>query len=293
VSGDLVSPPPGAIPLPGSAPAVVAAEAPGSGVGHWAGGPSAVVGHHGDVIVGYRVRHGARDRSENVIARSRADGTLEPLLVLGQERWDAMAMEKPALVPRPDGGWTLFVCLASRTSKAWWIERLDADTLEGLAGAESVRTLDRDAQTAVKDPIVELRDGVWTAWVCCHWLQDPGEEDRMSTAIATSEDGWTWTWQGTVLAPREGEWDARGVRITTVLADGRAAYDGRRPAAEDWHERIGLARWDGERFVPDPGPVADARYLTALELPGGGIRTWYERRRGDGTHDLVTELVPA
>lgn len=280
-------------PLPGSAAAVVAAAAPGSGVGHWAGGPSAVLDHDGGVVVGYRVRYGARDRSENVIARSADDGTLHPLLVLPQERWDAMAMEKPALVARPDGGWTLFVCLADRASKNWWIERLDADSIQALADAESTPTLALDARTAVKDPIVELVDGVWTALLCCHRLEDPGEEDRMFTARATSEDGWTWIWHGAVLEPREGEWDARGVRITTVLPDGRAAYDGRRTAAEDWHERVGLATWRDDRFVADPGPVADARYLTALELPDGGTRIWYERRRGDGTHDLVTELVPA
>ena len=113
----------------------------------------------------------------------------------------------------------------------------------------------------------------------------------MFTALATSDDGWTWTWHHPVLEPRPGEWDARGVRITGVLPGGRAAYDGRRTAEEDWHERVGLAAWDGRRFVPETGPVADARYLTGLAFPDGSIRTWYERRRGDGTHDLVTELV--
>ena len=280
-----------AFPLPGSAPAVVAARAPGAGVGYWAGGAAAVLSHDGEVVIGYRLRHGARGRSENVIARVQPDGTLDQVLVLAQERWNALAMEKPALVARPDGGWTLFVCLADPHSKNWWIERLDACTLEGLADAESTPTLARDTHTAVKDPIVEMRAGVWTAWICCHRLENPGEEDRMFTALATSDDGWRWTWHHPVLEPRPGEWDARGVRITGMLPGGRAAYDGRRTAEEDWHERVGLAAWDGRRFVPEPGPVADARYLTALAFPDGSIRTWYERRRGDGTHDLVTELV--
>ena len=148
-----------AFPLPGSAPAVVAAQAPGAGVGYWAGGAAAVLSHDGEVVIGYRVRHGARGRSENVIARARPDGSLDQVLVLAQERWNALAMEKPALVARADGGWTLFVCLADPHSKNWWIERLDASTLEGLADAQSTPTLARDAQTAVKDPIVEMRDG--------------------------------------------------------------------------------------------------------------------------------------
>ena len=41
----------------------------------------------------------------------------------------------------------------------------------------------------------------------------PEEEDRMTTAYATSADGLTWDWHGTVLAPRPGRWDARGARL--------------------------------------------------------------------------------
>ena len=52
----------------------------------------------------------------------------------------------------------------------------------------------------------------------------------MTTAYATSEDGLAWAWRGTALAPRPGTWDARGARVTAVLPDGRAYYDGR----QDW-----------------------------------------------------------
>ena len=283
-------------PVPGSGVPVVVAEAPGEGVGYWAGGPGVVAHPDGGLVIGYRVRHGKRGRSENVIARSLDGESLATIVTLAQESWGAMAMEKPAIVARPDCGWTLFVCLADPESKNWWIERLDADTLEGLADATSSPTLALDDVTSIKDPIVELRDGVWHAWVCCHRLEDPGEEDRMYTAYATSDDGWTWDWHGPVLEPRAGKWDARGVRVTTILPDGRAAYDGRRTAAEDWHERVGLAHPDdadpdGTHFLADGEPVSDVRYLTAIELPDGTHRIWYERDRGDGTHDLVTELI--
>ena len=81
-----------------------------------------------------------------------------------------------------------------------------------------------------------------------------------------------------------------------VLPDGRAAYDGRRTAEENWFERTGLARRTAR-----PGglehaaeePVADVRYLEALPLPGGGYRIWYEARLPDESHELRTELVPA
>ena len=52
------------------------------------------------------------------------------------------------------------------------------------------------------------------------------EATKVNTAYATSGDGLEWQWHGTVLEGRPGQWDARGARLTCVLPDGRAAYDG-------------------------------------------------------------------
>jgi hypothetical protein len=114
----------------------------------------------------------------------------------------------------------------------------------------------------------------------------------MSTAYATSADGLEWDWHGTVLAGRPGAWDARGARLTTLLPDGRAAYDGRATAEENWFERTGLARWSGGSFAADEGePVADVRYLDVVPLPAGGYRICYEARLPDESHELRTELI--
>ena len=79
------------------------------------------------------------------------------------------------------------------------------------------------------------RDGTgWQAWICCHPLDEPGEEDRMTTAYATSDDGLAWEWHGTVLAGRPGAWDARGARVTAVLPDGTVFYDGRATKDENF-----------------------------------------------------------
>ena len=106
----------------------------------------------------------------------------------------------------------------------------------------------------------------------------------MATAYATSPDGLDWCWHGTVLEGRAGTWDARGARVTAVLADGRASYDGRATKEENFSERTGLAPERGE-------PVSDARYLDVLPLGGGAHRLYYEAPLPDGSHELRTELV--
>src|ERR687896_1469451 len=118
-----------------------------------------------------------------------------------RERWLTQAplaqwTERPALV-RTAAGWRMLVGCATPGTKHWWIAAAEANTLEGLAAAEIRTAFAGDAQTGVKDPIVRVPDGVWHAWICCHPLDIPDAEDRMSTAYATSADGWNWDWRGT------------------------------------------------------------------------------------------------
>jgi hypothetical protein len=288
-------------PLPGTGSAAVAVPAPGTGPRCWAGAPSAVPDGDG-FVVAYRVRVAADDVARLVIARAPAGGTpLETVAELDRRRFGVHSLERPALVRLDDGRWRLYVCCATPLwpkSRYWWIEVLDADTPEGFATASSRLTIAGDsASVAVKDPVIRYADGRWQAWICCHPLDEKDAEDRMTTAYATSADGLAWDWHGTALAPRPGTWDARGARVTAVLPDGRAAYDGRASAEENFSERTGLAepepgpdRPGGLRAVGD-GPVSDARYLDVVPLPGGGYRLWYEAPLPDGSHELRTELV--
>jgi hypothetical protein len=278
-------------PLPGSAPAVVAVPAPGTGPGYWAGAPCAVLDGDGGYIVAYRVRNGHDGNDETVVAHSPDGERFSTLATLDESRFGAMAVERPALVRTEDGRWRLYVCCATPESKHWWIGALEAGDLTDLADADVRTVFSGDERTGVKDPMVRLVDGRWHAWICCHPLDVPGAEDRMSTAYATSEDGLDWHWHGTVLTGRPGFWDARGARLTALLPDGRAAYDGRATAEENWFERTGLTWLDGARLRPEP--VADVRYLEAVALPGGGHRIYYEARLPDESHELRTELIPA
>ncbi len=282
-------------PLPGSATATVAVPPPGEGVGWWAGSSSAALDEDGTYVVAYRVRTGEKGRGSTVVARSDDGERFTTVAELDQARFNAASMERPSLVRTDEGRWRLYVCSASPApSKHWWIDALEAADPADFATAEARPVFPGDEFTGVKDPLVQrTADGGWQAWICCHPLDVPDEEDRMTTAYATSKDGLEWEWHGTVLAPRAGTWDQRGARVTTVLPDGRAAYDGRASKEENWFERIGLARHTGDGRLEQTNTAAayDARYLDVLPLPNGGYRIYYEARLPDESHELRTELI--
>lgn len=287
----------GEFPLPGLAPAVVAVPAPGSGPGYWAGCSSAVLDEDGTFVVAYRTRLGPVGRGSTIVTRSSDGERYTEICRLDKELFGAASMERPALARTDEGRWRLYVCCATPApSKHWWIDLMEADDPSAFRASDRQTILPGNEHVGLKDPLVQRRGDGWQAWICCHPLDEPGEEDRMTTAYATSRDGIRWDLLGTALAPRPGTWDARGTRVTAVLPDGRAAYDGRATKEENFLERTGLARLTGgapgrlERLGSEP--VADVRYLDVLPLPGGGHRIWYEARLPDGSHELRTELIP-
>jgi hypothetical protein len=204
-------------------------------------------------------------------------------------------MERPPIARLDEGRWRPYVCAASRAPiKRWCIDPLEADDPADFASADAVTVFPGDDRVGVKDPIVHRRaGGGWEAWICCHPRDQPGEEDRMTTAYATSDDGLRWSLHGTALEPTPGTWDARGARLTVVLPDGRCAYDGRATREENFSERTGLARrLDDQRIRRTADePVSVARYLDVVPLPDGGYRLYYEWPLDDGSHELRTERV--
>jgi hypothetical protein len=264
-------------------------------MGFWAGSSSAALDEDGSFVLAYRVRRGigAEGGAATVVARSEDGERFTTVATLDKSRFDAMSMERPALVRTDDGRWRLYVCCATPGSRHWWIDVLEADDPAAFTVAEARTAFPGDERTGVKDPLVRRAGDGWEAWICCHPLDVPDEEDRMTTAYATSADGLEWEWHATVLAPRPGTWDARGARLTAVLPDGRAAYDGRATKEENWFERTGLARHTGNGRIEQVGdePVSDARYLDVVPLPDGRYRIFYEARLPDESHELRTELI--
>jgi len=291
-------------PIPDWTRSVVAVPPPEPGPGHWAGGPSAV-GVDGGIVLAYRLRRpvGHGRGYAVVLARSDDGVAFEEIGRVERDGFGAASLERPALVRRPDGGWRLYVSCSTPGSLHWWVDALDAPDPASFAPARRVTVWPGDAATGVKDPVVHCREeGRWEAWVCCHPLEVPHEADRMASRHATSDDGLAWFWGADALTGTPGGWDQRGARITSVLAGGAVAvYDGRASAAENWEERTGIAvavPEGGFRAVGE-GPAAASphgggglRYLSVVELPGGGRRLYYEATRADGAHEIRTEVVP-
>ena len=273
--------------------------APGEGPGNWAGASSAVL-VDGVFWLTWRNRRPLSDgRGVTVnVARSTDGVRFETVTEVHRDQFGCESLERPVLVPLPEGGWRLYLSCATWDSKHWWVDSLTADTVEGLPdGHRQVVHPGSDA-VAVKDPVVERIDDGWRMWICCHPLTEVGHEDRMTTRYLTSTDGLEWHDDGEVLAGRPGRWDARGARVTTVVTHDPLVvlYDGRADAESNWYETTGVARWDGTRLVADPeaAPVASPhsdgafRYASAVALPDGRIRYYVEAAREDGAHDLIT-----
>lgn len=289
--------------LPSYGGAEVVVPAPGPGPGSWAGAASAVrVG--GTVWLTWRVRRPLGEgRGVSVVVARSVDGVhFQQVTEVGREPFGAESLERPALVPLPTGGWRLYLSCATPGSKHWWVASVAAATVEDLPAAIPHVVLPGDEHTGVKDPVVTLRhdrNGVeWEMWLCCHPLDLPGEEDRMTSRHLRSRDGLRWSDHGEVLAGRPGHWDARGARVTTVLTHDplTVLYDGRPDAASNWHEATGLARLEGGRLVPvdEAGvissPYGDGAFRYATSVPAAAARTrfYVEAARPDGAHDLIT-----
>jgi hypothetical protein len=286
--------------LPDAETADVVVPAPGPGPGNWTGAPSATM-VDGTIYLAYRIRRPLEaGRGVSVVVARSGDGVaFEQVVELHRDEFGAESFERPVVVRRPDGGVRLYLSCATPGSKHWWIEALDADRVEDLPRGRRTRSLPGSALEGVKDPVVVVDDAGWRMWVCCHPLTEVGQEDRMVTKYATSDDGLIWTWQGVALSPTPGSWDARGTRVTAVLDEAplTVLYDGRATAEQNWHERTGLAVERDGRLVARPHPVAGSpwsdgalRYATAVALADGTTRFYFEAAREDGAHDLVTSV---
>jgi hypothetical protein len=294
-------PPQLAAPLPTLDRSVVAIEPPGQEPGSWAGASSAVLTSDG-IVMAYRMRTGSQRGCEVAVAHS-ADGVhFETIQLITKEEMDCESLERPALVLTDWGTWRLYLSCATWRTKHWRVELIESSVPDAFDPEKRLKVLPGDAGSAVKDPVIRIHEGTWHLWASVHPLVDPDHTDRMTTDYFSSSDGVDWTGHGPALAPRPGEWDARGVRVSAVRFEPNqviAYYDGRATAAENYEERTGVATGIGPSALAAISPVpigsgpdgsGGLRYLDIVDIGGGQERWYYEVTRADGLHELRTEL---
>jgi hypothetical protein len=260
------------------------------GTGNWIGAASALI--DGDYIyLAYRDRHPVdKGRGNRVyVARSPIDNGIhfDTLCVIDKEDMDAESLERPALDVTPDGDWDLYLSCATFNSKHWRIERLRAARPQDFAARTRKTVFPGSAAFGIKDPVL-ARGQDLRVWATLHPLTEGDENaDQMISVDAYSGES--------VMTPEPDTWYSRGTRITAVVGE-YAYFDGRASAAENYEERTGIAKWNGSRYIPVAGPAASPfgggalRYVSAIALPTGGLRLYYESATKYGSHELRTEL---
>jgi hypothetical protein len=261
------------------------------GTGNWIGAASALI-HDGYILLAYRDRHPVDQGRGNKAYVSRSlldDGiTFDVLCSIDKSDMDAESLERPALDVTPEGDWDLYLSCATFNSKHWRIERLRASRPEDFSPATRTTVFPGSAEFGIKDPVL-VRGQDLRIWATLHPLTEGDDNaDKMISVDACSGR--------TVMRPDPETWYSRGTRLTAVLG-GYAYFDGRASAAQNFEERTGLARWDGSRYIPEAGPVSSPfgggalRYVSAITLPNGNVRMYYECATQYGSHELRTELI--
>jgi hypothetical protein len=290
--------------LPHVDEAEVAIAAPGPGAGFWNGAPSAAEAD-GYIYLAYRTRQPVElGRGQGVVIARSQDGVhFETIQTIDKASMDAESLERPTLLRTPEGTWRLYLSCATTGTKHWRVELLEAETPDAFNPSTRTVVMPGDQNWAVKDTVIQYRDGLWHCWATFHPLDVIDHEDRMISRYAISRDGVEWEWaDGACLEPREGMWDARGARITAVLFTGKfilAFYDGRASAAENYEERTGIAVGTapnsftaiGDKPFGQSAQGRGLRYYDLLPLADGTYRSYYEIATGDDSHELRTEHI--
>ena len=268
--------------------------APGNGEGWWAGAPSRA-DWRGLRLITYRLR-APRPRRGYAVRIGRLDrDRVVDLYEISASQIASPSLERACLVPHGDR-LLLYLSSVDRSDGRWRIDLLTADDPAGF-DPMSPRTILSAISTGsegVKDPVVVVSGDelvMYASVALRAGAPDHATGDvfgtgtiRSATGMARSRDGVTWEWLGPVLEPYGEGWDAYETRISCLVSDDLALYDGIARAEENYAERTGIARRGHEgrwTRLTTAAPALAARYVAF-----DGTSFFWEHELPDGSHEL-------
>ena len=300
----------------------VVREPDGSGAGYWVGAPT--VYHDpadGRYYMSYRIRRPRPDRGvENRIAVSDDGVTFEDIYTLHKDALGTESIERCCVYRTDDGKFHYAISCVDPADRKWRTDVLTADDPSSLDASSALPVLTAyDIQgEGVKDPNVYRIGGQYVMLLSyaprpsrrtvggnMHGTGDvynPGIT-KSHSGLATSHDGYAWTWEGDILTPPDEGWDQYAARLGTIAWTPPVfvgLYDGSRDVGGNYEERCGLATsydlrtW--RRLTPEgpwvvsPHGTESVRYVDVV-ADGSGWLYYYEMARADGSHDLRVQRV--
>jgi hypothetical protein len=254
----------------------VVLEPEGQGGGYWVGAPSALWDRQAKCWwLTYRRRRPRGVNPDNKgergyvarVARSDDGLAFEDVWEIYQGELGTTSMERFCVARAADGSYRLYTSYVDPSDNRWRIDvlgadrpdRFDARQARSVFTAASATAEAREPVEGVKDPYVFRSGDTWYMFIsyAAAVARSDDERARMHatadvyntglttapTALATSADGFSWSWQGRILDVGSGEaWDRYQSRLNSATSLGGlwlGFYDGAASVAENTRNAAG------------------------------------------------------
>ena len=299
-------------------------EPQGDKPGWWAGAGSAIYDENTrKFYLYYRLRKPRPARGAECRIAESTDGVkFTDIWSVQKEDFDSPSVERSALVKTLEGHWRLFVSFVDPVDQKWRINMMEADAPDQFRPAARVKvfTADDVGVEGVKDPYVVVlgrRYYMLISYAPSSKTVSPQQRESMHatadvyntgitkshTALALSNDGVHFEWQGDVFTPPQEGWDAYAGRLGCVLYMPpvfNVFYDGGARVEENYEEKTGLAiSFDLMHYhrITDKGPIlvspyasGSLRYMDVVKFEDT-LYYYYEYARANGSHELRMNKV--
>ncbi|MFE6743201.1 glycoside hydrolase family protein [Streptomyces tubercidicus] len=289
--------------------------------GYWVGCAGVLYeADRGRFLLTYRERrprgHAESERGWRCAVAVSTDGvSFEDVWSVHKDELGTSSMERFSILPKPGGGYELYITSVDPADNRWRIDVVEADTPDAfdVSARRPVLTAASTGTEGVKDPYV-FRIGPLTYLYASYAEKGDWSSEQASlahsnadiyttgvtthpTGLAIRVDGGDYTWHGEALDTGDG-WDRYQARLNCVVPTGAGYlgfYDGSSSHEENYEERCGLAvshdlrQWTrlttDQPWVTAESKTGSVRYADALRI-GDEWWVYYEITRDDAAHEL-------